>query len=258
MPLLNAFVDSFVCVGFSSERGIALDPESKDNGSLFTSFLQPSLLAIVTADRAIYPQSRGNDFIDPSYPPMGRSNSRSITASSGNSGTSTPLSSGGFGLRTPKQHLIPAVFNNLPLFCFADGVQATYQRENERIHHIVFTQEDGKRSYAIVLTFHQSFTLKTNKPDDDGIYQIDDVKLSTLNARRTSVSKIPIPIDRQKIVTPTPSTTPVKTHSKKIPSSFHFSGTLSSSKARSTSSDDLSKPHYATPTMSSYLKKSVV
>jgi hypothetical protein len=255
MPLLNAFIDSVVCVGFTSERGVAVDPESKNNGSFFTSFLQPSLLAIVTADRAMYPQSRGSEFIDVLYPPVGHSTSHSMTASSANSDHSTSLSSVSLGLRTQIQHMISAAFNNLPLFCFPDGVQATYQRENERIHHVVFTQEDGKRSYAMVLTFQQPFTLKTNKPDDDGIYQIDDIKLSTLRARRPSVSRIPVPIDKQKLGSSPSPTAPVKTPSKKMPVSFRSSETPRPSRSRSI--DPTNQHHYATHTISSSMKKSV-
>ncbi len=77
MPLLNAFVDSFVCVGFSSECGLTLDPESKNNESFLTSYLQSSILAIVTDDRAIYPLSGGSEFIDSSYPPISRLSSHS-------------------------------------------------------------------------------------------------------------------------------------------------------------------------------------
>ncbi|CAF0996628.1 unnamed protein product [Adineta steineri] len=269
MPLLNAFIDSVVCVGFSSERGAALDLESKTNGSLFTSSLQSSVLAIVTADRAIYPQSRSSESIDPFYPPIGRISSYSITQPSNNSGRTTPISPFGINIRTSKQHIIPIVYNNLPLFCFPDGAQATYEQANERIHQIVFTQEDGKRSYAVVLTCQQSFILKTNKPDDDGIYQINDVQRPLVTTRRPSISKIPIAIEKLKptlsstpvtiapVASPAPSTpaTPSKTRSKKMPSSFHFPETLSGSRSRSTSSSDLSKqPHYVTPTLSSYMK----
>jgi hypothetical protein len=263
MPLLNAFVDSFVCVGFSSERGLTLDSDSSNDGFLFTSCLQPSVLAIVSSDRAMYPRSSGSEYIDPLYPPINRTNSHSLTTSSDSSGRSTPLSSVNGGIKTQKQHSIPAAFNNLPLFCFPDGVRATYQRTNETIHHIVFTQEEGKRSYALALTFQQPFTLKTNKPDDDGTYQIDDFKLPPVLARRSSVSKIPVAIDKHKIVPPTPPpattpTPPVKMRSRKMPSSFQYGDTSSTNKSRSSSSTDLSKQHhYATPTISSYMKKYV-
>ncbi|CAF0784526.1 unnamed protein product [Rotaria sp. Silwood1] len=265
MPLLNSFVDSIACVGFTSERGLKLDPEFKDNGSFFTSNLQSSVLAIITADRAMYPQSRGSEFIDPSYPPIGYPRSRSFSARSTSSDRSSPVSSLATGIRTQKQHMVPARFNNLPLFCFPDGVRATHQRENEKIHQIVFTQEEGKRIYALALTFQQSFSLKTNKPDDDGIYQVDDVKLSTSNPRRPSVSKIPVAIDRQKLASPSssptspssPSTSATKTRSKKMPSSFHYSDPNSTSQIRpSSSSTDLTKQqhHYETHTISSYMK----
>ncbi|CAF2337555.1 unnamed protein product [Rotaria sp. Silwood2] len=257
MPLLNSFIDSIVCVGFTSERGLKLDPESKDNEFSFTSSLQPSLLSIITADRAMYPQSRGSEFIDPCYPPIGHTSSHSLTISSTSSGRSTPVSSFATGIRTQKQYVIPAALNNLPLFCFPDDVRATFERENERIHHIVFTQEEGKRIYALALTFQQSFSLKTNKPDDDGIYQIDDVKLSTLITRRPSVSKIPVPIDRQKLAASSSlsATSTAKTRSKKMPLSFHYSDPNSTSQLRlSSSSTDLTKPHYETHTISSYMK----
>ncbi|CAF1399018.1 unnamed protein product [Rotaria sordida] len=253
MPLLNSFVDSIVCVGFTSERGLKLDPESKDNGSLFKSSLQSSVLAIVTADRAIYPQARGSEFIDSCYPPICYTRSHSFTASSISSGRSTPVSSLANGVRTQKQHIIPAVYNNLPLFCFSDGVRITYEREDESIHHIVFTQEEGKRIYALALTFQQSFCLKTDKPDDEGTYQIEDVKLSTSNTRQSSLSKIPVPIERQKQAS---SPTTVKTRSKQIPSSFNYSNPNSTSQPRSSSNSNNStkQPRYVSHTISSYMK----
>ncbi|UJR33491.1 hypothetical protein I4U23_020936, partial [Adineta vaga] len=235
MPLLNAFIDSVACVGFTSERGVSLDSESKSNGSLFTSSLQPSVLAIVNNNHAMYPQSRSSEFIDPLYPPI-----------------------------------IPTIYHNLPLFCFPDGAHASWERENERIHHIVFTREDGKRTYALIFTFQQSFTLKADKPDDDGIYQINDVQRPTAYTRRISVSKIPIAIDKLKTTSSLPTTTtpptvslapsstpitPVKSRSRKMPSSFHFPEQPSGSRVRSSSTENLNKqPHYVTPTFSSYMK----
>jgi hypothetical protein len=268
MSLLNAFVDSCICVGFSSERGITLDSESKNNGSsFFTSSLQSSVLAIVTADRAMYPQSRGSECIDPSYPPINQLSSQLSTTSSISSGRSTPVSTFNTSIRSQKQHIIPGQYINIPLFCFPDGVRATHQRENKKIHHLVFTQEEEKRSYGIALTFQQEFTLKTDKLDDDGTYQIDNVKISTINTRRLSISKIPVAIEKQKIVSqPSPPSTPIptaKARSRKIPSSFHYADTNSTSKPRPSTSNDTSKqqqqqPHYVTATISSYMKKSVV
>jgi hypothetical protein len=234
MPLLNAFIDSFVCVGFSSESGLTLDSESNHNEPIFKSYLQPSLLALVTADRAMYPQSRGSEFIDPSYPPIGRSNSYSSSGLKNDPVPSTPLSPSGSGTRTSKQHMIPDTLKSLPPFCFPDGVKATYQRENERIHHIVLTQEQGKRSYALVLTFQQPFILKTNKPDKDGTYQIDDVQLST---------------------------SATKTRSKKIPSAFpNYADPSTASKASPSTSNDTTEQqrHDEVHTSSSYMKESVL
>ncbi|CAF0752462.1 unnamed protein product [Adineta ricciae] len=271
MPLLNAFINSVACVGFTSERGVAIDSESKSNGSLFKSPLQASVLAIVNADRAMYPESRSSELIDPLYPPAGHTSTHSTSASSGRSTPISPLAS---NARPSRHQMISTIYQNLPFFCFPDGAHATWERENERIHHIVFTREDGKRTYALVFTFQQAFTLKTDKPDDDGIYQISDVQRSTPTARRPSMSKIPVAIDKLKSaiptptpltttivnsthqdVTPTPMTAPAKSRSRKMPSSFHFSDQPSGSRVRSTSTENLSKqPHYETPTFSSYMK----
>lgn len=260
MALLNSFVDSIVCVGFSSERGLKLDSEAKDNESIFSSPLQPSLLSIVTATYAMYPLSRDVELIDPDYPPIDRTNSYSSTTSSTGSDRSTSASLIATGTRSPKQSIPPA-YNNLPLFCFPDGVRATYQKENERIHHIVFTQEEGKRIYALALTFQQSFTLKTDKPDEDGVYQIEDYRSPASTLRRSSVSKIPIAIDRQLSATSTQSST-VKIRSKKMPSSFQYAtDTSSNTRSRSSStSNDTSKQHrhYETHTISSSQKEYVV
>ena len=265
MPLLNSFVDSFVCVGFSSERGLTLDPESKHEGSIFTSSLQPSILGIVTADRAIYPQLRGGELTDPLYPPVDCLNSYSTTISSTNSGHSTPISSSTASIRTTKQSIIPASFTNLPFFCFPDGVQASYQRENEKIHQIVFTQEEGKRSYALALTFQQAFTVKTAEPDDNGVYQIEEVKSSIVKSRSSSISKIPVSIDKQNPTSPSISSSSSssisRTHSRKMPSSYHYVNTSSTSQTGLNSSDSAPKQeqyHYATHTISSYNKKFVI
>jgi hypothetical protein len=264
MPLLNAFVDSFICVGFSSECGLTIDPESKNNESIFTSDLQSSILAIVTGDRAIYPLSRGIEFIDSSYPPINRLSSRSSLGQSISSGRSTPSSALTSSIRTQKQHTIPAAYKDLPFFCFPDGVRATHQREKEKIHHFVLTQ-DEKRTYALVLTFQQQFSLKTNKPNDDGVYQIIDVKSSTINAGGLHRSKIPVPIDKQpKIVLPSPPPTPapVKMRGRRMPSAYRNADTNSANKTRSPSAHDTSKQqplyHYENQTISSYKKKFVV
>jgi hypothetical protein len=262
MPLLNAFVDSIVCVGFSSERGLTIDPESKNNESIFTSDLQSSILAIVTGDRATYPLLRGNESLDSSYPPINRLSSRSSLGQSISSGRSTPSSILTSSIRTPKQHTIPVAYKDLPFFCFPDGVRATYQREKEKVHHFVLTQ-DEKRTYALALTFQQQFILKTNEPDEDGVYQISDVKSSTLNTGRPHRSKIPVSTDKQpKIVLPSPPPQPVKIRDRKIPSAYPIADTNSANKTRSPSTHDTSKQqplyHYEHQTISSYKKKFVV
>ena len=261
MSLLNAFVDSFVCVGFSSERGLTLDPESKSDASIFTSNLQPTVLAIITNDRATYPPSRGDESFDSSYPPLNRLTSRNSLVLSSSSGSSTPSSFIATGLKSPKQQILLTGYKDLPHYCFPDGVQATYQREKEKIHRFVLTQ-DGKRSYALALTFQQAFTLKTNKPDDDGVYHIDDYKLPTQNSKRSSSSKIPVLIEKQKT---TASSTPVaEKRSRKMPSAFPKVDTSSANRARSTSSHETDKQsnqpprHYEVPTISSYHKKFVI
>ena len=257
MPLLNAFVDSLVCVGFSSERGLTTDPESQPGGSIFSALLQSSVLAILTADRAIYPKARSSESIDASYPPMHRLDSHSTGSGSGRS---SPITAGSSGVRSPKQYIMPAVFSNLSLFCFPDGVKATYQRENERIHHIVLTQEEGKRSYALALTFQQAFILKSNKPDDDGVYRIDDVKLAVTNPKRANESRIPVAIDRYKPSTPSTPASSAKVRSRKIPSAFQYTDPVPANRARSTSTGDASKSqrNYASQTISSQMKKYVV
>lgn len=271
MPLLNSFVDSIVSVGFSSELGLKVDSDSKGNASIFNSFLQPSLLAIVTADRAMYPSSRGSEFIDPCYPPIGRTSSYSNSISSNSSDLQTSNNSSGATIRTQKQHLIPAALNNLPLFCFPEGVQATYQRENERIHHVVFTQEEGKRTYALILTYQQKFVLRNVQPDEEGIYQIDDVKASIVTQRRRSVSRIPVPINSLKVDVPptssssSPPTSPTtssatrKPRSRvKPPTSLNPHG-YQATQVRSNSSNDTNKqqPNYKKHTISSIQKRSV-
>jgi 5-methylcytosine-specific restriction endonuclease McrA len=164
MPLLNPFIDSIVCVGFNSEHGLVIDPKSDKNNSPFLSLLQPYVLAIITADQAIYPQSKGNNIIDQFYPSVCYSKSSSVLTSNTTS---------------QKKHIIPNAFNSLPLFCSPDGVKISHQLEDSRIHHIVFTQEDGKRSYAVVLTFQEQFILKTDKPYDDGRYQIESFTIQS-------------------------------------------------------------------------------
>jgi len=266
MPLLNAFVDSFVCVGFSSEVGLTLDPESKNNESIFTSNLQSSVLAIITSDCATYPSARSEEAIDSSYPPLNRMSSRNSLVLSTSSDRSTPSSFLATGPRTPKQHILLAGYEDLPHYCFPDGVQITYQPAKEKIHHFVLTQ-DGKRSYALALTFQQAFTLKTNQPDVEGIYQISDIKSSTQISRRSGASKIPVAIDKKKLVSPstTASSSPEKEkRSRKMPSAYPKADEDSANRTRSTSSHDKDKQsqqpphHYEVQTISSYKKKFVV
>jgi hypothetical protein len=263
MPLLNAFVDSFVCVGFSSEIGLTLDSESKINGSLFTSNLQASVLAIITSDCATYPLAQSDESFDSSYPPLNRMSARNSLVLSTNSGRSTPLSSLGTGSRTSKQHILLTGYKDLSHYCFPDGIQITYERAKEKIHHFVITQ-DGKRSYALALTFQEAFTLQTNEPDDEGIYQISNVKSSTQNSRRSGASKIPVAIYKTKIVSSSTTASPspeTEKRSRKIPSAYPKVDGNSDNRARSNSSHDKDKQslhHYEEQTISSYKKKFVV
>lgn len=187
MPLLNGFIDSIVCVGFNSERGLIIDRQSEQNVIPILSYLQPYVLAILTADQAIYPESEGKYTIDPSYPFKNHSKYSSEYVSN---------------TKSQKKPNIPNTFDNLPLFCSPDGVKIS-QNEESPIHHIVFTQEEGKRSYAVVLAFPQKFILKSDTPDDDGIYQIESV---TTNAAQ-----------------------PTRSHSRKMPSAYRHTPNIASS-----------------------------
>lgn len=261
MSLLNAFIDSVVCVGFSSESGLRLTSESRNNESVLTSNLQSSILTVITADRAAYPQLRGDESLDSSYPPLNRLSSRNSFVSSTNSSGSTHPS-----LTTPtrvqKQHILLGGYKDLPHYCFPDGVQATFQREKEKIHHFVLTQ-DGKRSYAIALTFQQSFILESEKADDEGIYQISDYQLAAQKNERSTASRIPVLINRQ---TPASTSSSSSTssqagekRSRKMPSAFP--GANATNRARSTSSqnrDASSNRHYETPTISSAKKRFIL
>ncbi|CAF1452441.1 unnamed protein product [Adineta ricciae] len=170
MPLLNAFIDSIVCVGFNSEHGFTPERQLDDSPSLLASKLKPYVLAILTADQAIYPRSKGTDVIDQFYPSVCYTPSSTIP-------------------RSQKKPTIPAAYKDLPVFCSPDGVKLSYEPVQSRIHHIVFTQEDGKRSYVVVLTFSEKFILKTDKPDDDGRYHIES--FSTKKSKRKIPSSYP-------------------------------------------------------------------
>jgi hypothetical protein len=220
MSLLNAFVDSVVCVGFNFARGLTINQRSDNDGSPFSSFLQPYVLAILTADHAIYPQLKGNDTVDPYYPPSDYSIGKPANRSDRIPRTNLH-----------KKHIIPAAVKNLPDFCYPDGVKLSQQQEQDRIHRIVFTKEDGKRSYALVLTFQQTFTLKTDKPDDNGIYRIDDRESSTSITKPLTSPQIPL----------APSTESVKTHTKKIPSAYHYGSASSTREAQPHSSNNILK-----------------
>ncbi|CAF3630537.1 unnamed protein product [Adineta steineri] len=159
MSLLNAFIDSIVCVGFNSERGFTIKKQFDDNNdSPFQSSIKPYVLSMLTADQALYPQSKDNEVIDQYYPSIFYSKSSSVL----------PLNT-----KVPKKHIIPISYSNLPLFCLPEDVKISHQSEESRIHYIVFTQEDGKRSYAVVLTFPEKFILKSIEPDEDGRYEIE-------------------------------------------------------------------------------------
>jgi hypothetical protein len=173
MPLLNAFIDSVVCVGFNSERGLIIDRESAEENVIpLLSYLKPYVLGVLTADQAVYPESGGKYTIDPSYPFIQHSRS----------------SSGPVG--SQKKQVIPNTFSNLPLFCSPDGVKISLIEESP-IHHIVFTQEEGKRSYAVVLEFPQKFILKSDKPDKDGTYQMEPATKNATQLLKSQSKKIP-------------------------------------------------------------------
>ena len=258
MSLLNAFVDSVVCVGFSSESGLRLTSELRNNESVLTSNLQSSILAVITTDRAAYPQLRGDESLDSSYPPLNRLSSRNSLVSSTNSSGSIPLS-----LTTPtrvqKQHILLGGYKDLPHYCFPDGVRATFQREKEKIHHFVLTQ-DGKRSYAIALTFQQPFILESEKADEEGIYQISDYQLAAQKNERSTASKIPVPINRQiPASSSSTSSQASEKRSRKMPSAFP--GANANNRTRSTSSqnrDTSSTRRYDAPTISSTNKRFVL
>ena len=262
MPLLNAFIESIVTVGFHADRGLTPEPESKEKRTIFGSYFQPSLLAFVTGDRAIYPQAANNQFVDPSYPPSNQSYPSSMTGSTISSDSSVPSSPAISILRsTHRQFIIPGALNNLPMFCFPDSVRVTYQREPVKIHHIVLTQEEGKRSYALVLTLQQIFELKSEKPDDDGIFQIEDIKTYGLNTRRPSVSRIPIATDRAKLVQAALSATKENgtQRSRKMPTAYgryndSTAAAASAPKTRSVTPSDSNRKSYTEPTISSTMK----
>ena len=261
MTLLNAFIESVVTVGFHSDRGLTPEPESKEKKTILGSYFQPSLLAFVTGDRAIYPQSTNNEFVDPSYPPSNQSYPTSMTGSTISTENSVPPSPTVSILRsTHRQYIIPGALNNLPMFCFPDGVRVTYQREPVKIHHVVFTQEEGKRSYALVLTMQQIFELKSDKPDDDGLFQIQDIKTFGLNTRRPSVSKIPIATDRMKHAQ---STQPASKEngaqrSRKMPTAYgRYNDAASAPKTRSVTPSDSNRKSYQETTISFTMKMSV-
>jgi hypothetical protein len=176
MPLLNAFIDSIVCVGFNSERGLIIDRQSGENSFPLLSFLQPYVLACLTADQAIYPEGNEKYILDPFYPFISHTKSSSGSASN---------------TKPQKKPTIPDAIKNIPLFCSPDGVKITHIPENSRIHHIVFTQEEGKRSYAVVLTFQQKFIVKSDKPDANGTYPIDYVIINTTQSSKTKSKRIP-------------------------------------------------------------------
>lgn len=175
MPLLNAFIDSIVCVGFNSQRGLIPDRQSDENVIPLLSYLQPYVLAILTADQAVYPEAEGKYTIDPSYPFPSHSKY-----------------SNGYAVNTKSQKkpVVPNTFSNLPLFCSPDGVKIS-RNEESPIHHIVFTQEEGKRSYAVVLTIPEKFILKSEKPDDDGIYQIETATMNATHSAKSQSRKMP-------------------------------------------------------------------
>lgn len=162
MPLLNAFIDSITCVGFQAELGLTTERQVEDNAIPILSYLQPYVLGILTADYAIYPEARGQFAVDPYYPFITPIKSPPTTHS-----------------KILKKQSVTNIINNLPIFCSPDGVKLSHLPIESRIHHIVFTQEDGKRSYAVVITFQEKFLLKNDKPDDDGSYQIESVPLYT-------------------------------------------------------------------------------
>ena len=175
MPLLNAFIDSIVCVGFNSERGLVVDRQSEENVQPLLSYLQPYVLAILTADQAAYPDSGGKYNIDPSYPFI-----TPFKSSSGDPSNSKPQ----------KKQVVSNTFSNLPIFCSPDGVKIS-QTEESPIHHVVFTQEEGKRSYAVVLPIPQKFILKSDEPDKDGTYQIEPVINNSTQTKKHASRKIP-------------------------------------------------------------------
>lgn len=175
MPLLNAFIDSIVCVGFHSQRGLTPDRQSEENVPPLLSYLQPYVLAILTSDQAAYPEADGKYTIDSSYP---------FTTHSKYSSGYVPNN------KSQKKQVVPNPFTNLPIFCSPDGVKIS-RNEERPIHHIVFTQEEGKRSYAVVLAIPQKFLLKSDKPDEDGTYQIEPVIVNAPQPTKSQTRKMP-------------------------------------------------------------------
>lgn len=256
MSLLNAFVDSVACVGFSSESGLRVTSQSRSSESVLTANLQSAILAVITADRASYPQLRGDESLDSSYPPLNRLSSRNSFVSSTNSSGSTPLSLTNT-TRMPKQHILLGGYNDLPHYCFPDGVRATFQREKEKVHHFVLTQ-DGKRSYAIALTFQQPFILESEQADEEGIYQISDYQLVAQKNERSTASKIPVLINKSTAAAPVSNQANEK-RSRKMPSAFP--GANATNRTRSTSSQNRDRSgsrHYEVPTISSNNKRFVL
>lgn len=124
---------------------------------------------------------------------------------------------------------------NLPMFCFPDHVKPTFLAEPPKIHQVVLTQEEGKRSFALILTVQQKFLLRSENSTNEEILQVEDVPKFTVNrSGQTASSKIPVQSSGGH-------------RSRKMPISYQHD----SSKA----SETQKQSNYASPTYSSEMKR---
>ncbi|CAF1415484.1 unnamed protein product, partial [Didymodactylos carnosus] len=256
--------------------------------SIFDRDLKSSVLAVITSDTAHYPKS--NNTYDSTYPPYPRTNSNSTNKSNVSSGRSTPLKLSSSGSKYSHRDVIePEVIENVPLFCFPDGMKAKHQCERDKVHSFVLTAAEGKRSYALALIFYRSCSVKMNVDGTGEIIEpiIPHEKEVELTGRQRTVteslsslsqpkSKIPVPIgmtpqdlfDKKQYTSrvarmkdqhrsETNLNQPPTTKTKKMPLAFENSTTSAAGSVATTRRGSYSENqhHYSTSTISSLAKR---
>ncbi|XP_023932557.1 DENN domain-containing protein 3-like isoform X1 [Lingula anatina] len=198
--LHNSLIDLLVMVGLDQETGLKPNvTDSSANDPLFLSNYEPQVLASISAQCAMFPQSFPNQ--DEAYPPTDAVDNRTVltpiseqedahfracdrrkriakslprrvtlgTIAGGRKMLRMLSTSGG------ELPISAEVIQSLTAFCFPDGMKVYRHSMPTHIHFLVLTDITGERSYAACATYTRSFMCKSCRVEEGDDHYYDAI-----------------------------------------------------------------------------------